>query len=254
MAFHGKVALITGAGSGMGQMAARRLAEQGARVAALDLNEEGLRQTQSGYDNIRNFAVDVTNAQAVDAAVKEIETDLGPIDRVFNAAAIMPSARILDQDREQIHRIMDINYGGIVNVTLAVLPGMIERGSGDMVNFASMAGWLPAPDLGAYHASKFAVVAFCEVLYWENRNKGVRFACVCPPVVNTPLLEQATSNPAWLATAPKIEPEVVLDAIEKSLEKGQLFVFPGAGTKFAWRLRRFFPGLIWWRFKNTDNL
>ena len=62
MAFHGKVALITGAGSGMGQLAARRLAEQGARVAALDLNEEGLRQTQSGYDNVRNFAIDVTNA------------------------------------------------------------------------------------------------------------------------------------------------------------------------------------------------
>ena len=93
MAFHGTVALITGAGSGMGQLAARRLAEQGAKVAALDLNEEGLRQTQSGHDNVRNFAVDVTNAQAVDAAVKEIETDLGPIDRVFNAAAIMPRDR-----------------------------------------------------------------------------------------------------------------------------------------------------------------
>jgi NAD(P)-dependent dehydrogenase (short-subunit alcohol dehydrogenase family) len=254
MAFHGKVALITGAGSGMGQIAARRIAEQGAKVAALDVNEEGLRQTASGYDNVRNFAVDVTNMQAVDAAVKEIETDLGPIDRVMNAAAIMPTARLIDQSREEMHRIMDINYGGLVNVTMATLPGMIERGSGDMVNFASMAGWLPAPDMGAYHASKFAVVAFCEVLYWENRNKGVRFACVCPPVVNTPLLEQARSNPNWLSSAPRIEPEVVLDAIEKSLEKGELFVFPGRGTKIAWRLRRWFPGLIWSNFKRSENL
>ena len=72
--------------------------------------------------------------------------------------------------------------------------------------------------------------------------------------MNSPPPEQAPATPAGLATAPKLEPEVVLDAIEKSLEKGQLFVFPGFGTKFAWRLRRFFPGLIWWRFKNTDKL
>ena len=164
MAFDGKVALVTGAASGMGQLAAQQLASAGATVAALDVDEEGLRQTASGHESIRNWAVDVTNPQAVEAAVRQAEEDLGPIERVYNAAAIMPSNLLLDQDRELIHRIMEINYGGTVNVTLATLPGMLERGRGDLINFASMAGWVPLLHFGAYNASKFAVVAFSEVL------------------------------------------------------------------------------------------
>ena len=81
---------------------------------------------------------------------------------------------------------MDINYSGVVNVAKAALPPMLERGEGDFISFASMAGWLPTLYMGAYDASKFAVVAFSEILYHENRNRGVRFACVCPPPVRTP--------------------------------------------------------------------
>ena len=149
---------------------------------------------------------------------------------------------------------MEINYGGTVNVTLATLPGMLARGRGDFVNFASMAGWLPTPHLGAYDASKFAVVAFTEVLYHENRGRGVRIACVCPPVVDTPLLEQATSRPKLLAESPKLRPEAVLDAIERGLERGELFIFPGRGTKLAWRIRRFLPGLMWRRLRALEGL
>ena len=89
MAGDGSVALVTGAGSGMGQVAAQRLAEAGARVAALDVNEEGLRQTASGQDAIRAWPVDVTNPQAVDGALREAESSLGPIDTVYNCAAIL---------------------------------------------------------------------------------------------------------------------------------------------------------------------
>ncbi len=247
MAFHGRVALITGAASGMGRLAARTLARQGAQVAALDVNEAGLRETAEGHEGIHPWRLDVTRPAEVESVVKEVESTLGPVDRVFNGAAIMPLGRLLEQDLEVVHRIMEINYSGLVNVTRATLPGMLERGRGDLVNFASLAGWMPILLMGAYNASKFAVVAFSEVLYHENRGRGVRFACVCPPPVATPLLEQgrATAWPKLLDQSPPIEPEAVLAAIEVALEKGRFWVLPGRGTALAWRMRRFLPDLVW---------
>ncbi len=253
MAFRGRVALVTGAASGMGRLAARRLAEGGARVAAVDLNAEGLRATAEGREGIRPFELDVTDDHAVRALVAEVESDLGPIDRVVNAAAIMPTGFLMEQDIGTIRRIMDVNYGGLASVSHAVMPGMLERGRGDLINFASIAGWLPALHFGAYNASKFAVVAFTEVLAQETRGKGVRIACVCPPPVATPLLDQAKSRPKSIEQAPPIPPEEVLDAIEDALESGRLWVFPGRGTRLVWRLRRFAPGLTWRRMRQIEG-
>ena len=156
MPFDGKVVLITGAGSGMGRLAARRLAAAGASVAGVDVNEAGLRETGQGCERFRAWPLDVTDERAVASTVAEIESALGPVDRVMNAAAIMPTELILKQDAGLINRIMDINYGGTVNVTMATLPGMLARGRGDLVNFASIAGWVPSMHFGAYNASKFA--------------------------------------------------------------------------------------------------
>ncbi len=254
MAFTGKVAFITGGGSGMGRLAARRLAEGGASVAVVDVNEEGLRETAGDDGRIRTWGLDVTDPRAVESVVREAESELGPIDRVLNAAAIMPTGLLMDQDPGLVNRIMDINYGGTVNVTMAILPGMLERGRGDFVNFASIAGWVPSMHFGAYNASKFAVVAFTEVLAHENRNRGVRFACVCPPPVATPLLDQAKSNPKILELLPPIKPEKVLDAIESHLEKGKLMVFPDAGARATVLFRRFLPGLTWWNVHRVEKI
>ncbi|MBW2231834.1 MAG: SDR family NAD(P)-dependent oxidoreductase [Deltaproteobacteria bacterium] len=254
MAFRGEVVLITGGGSGMGRLAARRLAAGGTRVAALDVNEEGLRETARDHDGIHTYALDVTDERAVPETVQQIESGLGPIDRVMNAAAIMPTGLLLDQDARLINRIMEINYAGTVNVTMATLPGMVERGRGDLVNFASIAGWLPSMHFGAYNASKFAVVAFTEVLYHENRGKGVRFACVCPPPVATPLLDQAKSQPKVLDELAPIPPEKVLDAIERCLEKGKLMVYPDRVSALSQRLRRFFPNLLWRASHRTEGI
>jgi NAD(P)-dependent dehydrogenase (short-subunit alcohol dehydrogenase family) len=253
MAFQGKVALVTGAASGMGRLATRRLAAGGARVAALDVNEAGLRETRGEDERVRTFAVDVTDARAVADTVRRVEAELGPIDRVMNAAAIMPTDRLLSQDAELVNRIMAINYGGTVNVTLAALPGMIARRRGELVNFASVAGWLPTLHFGAYNASKFAVVAFTEVLQHENRGNGVRFACVCPPPVATPLLDQAKSRPKILAELPPIAPETVLDAIERDLERGRLMVYPDRNAALTVWLRRHFPRLTWWNVHRVEG-
>jgi NAD(P)-dependent dehydrogenase (short-subunit alcohol dehydrogenase family) len=240
--------LITGAGSGMGQLAARRFAARGLKVAAVDVDDDGLAETARAGDNISTWHCDVTDSAAVLRVVSEVEDRLGPIGTLYNGAAIMPLGKLAEQDTETIHRIMDINYGGVVNVSKAVLPGMLERGEGVFVNFASMAGWIPVLLTGAYNASKFAVVAFTEVLYHENLNSGIKFACVCPPAVATPLLDQgkATAWPKMIEGGPApIEPAMVLDAIEDCLRDGKFWVMPGRDAKIGWRIRRWFPGLIW---------
>ena len=179
--------------------------------------------------------------------VEETEATLGPIRRVYNAAAIMPLGRVVDQDVEVFHRVMDINYKGVVNVSKAVMPKLLERNSGELVNFASLAGWVPILYMAAYNASKFAVVAFTEVLAHEHRDSNVKVLCVCPPPVKTPLLDQARDTvwPKVFDQGEHIEPQDVLNAIHQAIADDDLFVFPGRGTRLGQRMRRWFPGLIW---------
>ena len=253
MGFTGKVALVTGGASGMGRLSAQRLARAGAKVAIVDVNEAGLAETARGQEGIRAYPADVTDGRVVASLVARVEEELGPIDRVMNAAAIMPTGRLLEQDADLIRRIMDINYLGTVNVSQSVLPRMLSRRRGDLVNFASVAGWMPALHFGAYNASKFAVVAYTEVLAHENRGQGVRFACVCPPPVATPLLDQAKSKPRILEQLPPIAPETVLDAIERDLDGGTLMVFPDRNARFTVWLRRFVPSLVWSQLHKVEG-
>lgn len=256
MAFSGKVILITGGGSGMGQLAARNFAAQGVQVAALDVNEAGLAKTAEGLDSVHTWVVDITDFDSVRTVVAEVVSKLGPIDRVYNAAAIMPFGRILEHDNTTQRKIMDINVDGLINIAQATLPAMIERGSGDFVSFASMAGILPTMLTGAYSASKAAVAMYTEILYHENINSGVRFACVCPAVVATPLLKQGKDTvwPKMLDTGDDpMPPQQVLDDIEVCLEKGEFWVFAGKGTKIGSRMRRFFPKMIWKQVHKTEG-
>jgi NAD(P)-dependent dehydrogenase (short-subunit alcohol dehydrogenase family) len=243
---HNKVCFVAGAASGLGRLAAQRWSRAGGVVAATDIDEEGLLETAAGDDSIQIWHLDVTNYAEVETVVKTIESELGPIDRVYSCAAIQPTALLLEQGHEEIHRVMNINYGGIVNVSLVTLPRLLERSRGALINFASIAGWIPSLHFGAYNASKFASVAFTEVLYHENRGKGVHISCVCPSQVDTPLILQATSKPKILETGPApMKPEAVLDAIDRAVERGKFWVFPGAHTQAGWRLRRFLPSLMW---------
>ena len=247
MAFTGKVALITGGGSGMGRTAARQLAGQGASVAILDINEVGMAEAAEGHPTIRPYAVDITDTDAVRAVVDEVENELGPIDRVANAAAIMPFGKLLEQDPKLQLKLMDINYGGLVNIATSTLPRMLERGRGDFISFSSMSGIIPGLLMGGYCATKGAVQMYTEILYHENLNCGVRFCCVCPPPVATPLWQQAkdTVVPKLTEAAPALEPEEVIEDIERCLEKGKFLSMPGKNTRQGYIMRRLLPGQIW---------
>jgi NADP-dependent 3-hydroxy acid dehydrogenase YdfG len=242
-----KVMLISGAGSGMGQMMARNALDAGWSVAALDVNETGLAQLGDNA-NLLVSRVDVTKSDEVNDAVTECESRFGPITRLVHAAAIMPLGELAMQEGNLIRRIMDVNYGGLVNLVSAVIPGMKARNGGEIVSFASMAGHWPLLYMGAYAASKHAIVAYTEVLYEELRNTGVRVVCVCPPVVKTPLLDQAdaTVRPKMFDVFPAITPEQVLAKIEHVLPGKALWVFPGPFTPMSYRLRRWIPRAVWW--------
>ena len=247
MAFNGKVALVTGGGSGMGQRAAQILAGQGASVAILDVNEPGMEKTVQGKSNIRPYRVDISDHDAVRQAVDSIEADLGPIDRVSHAAAIMPFGKLLDQDPALQLKLMDINYGGLVNIATTTLPGMVRRGAGDFISFSSMSGIIPGLLMGGYCATKAATSMYTEILYHENINSGVRFCCVCPPPVATPLSKPAedTIVPQMTKEAAAISPDEVLEEIERCLETGKYLCFPGRDYSHGLLHAAPLPGQLW---------
>lgn len=244
-----KVVLITGGGSGMGQLAARNFAARGWKVAALDVNQIGLAETRKGNEaHIDTWVADITDADGVNRAVDAIEARLGPIHTVYNCAAIMPFGKLIDQDTALQHRMMTINYGGLVNIARATMPRMVSRRDGVFVSFASMAGLVPVLLTGAYSSTKAAVATYTEVLHHENRHSGVHVCCVFPPIVNTPLLKQGrdTAWPKMLESQGEpIRPQEVLDKIDECVARRVYAIYPGRQTRLGTIMRRLFPGLIW---------
>jgi short-subunit dehydrogenase len=196
----------------------------------------------------------VRDAAAVAGLVDETEATLGPIDRLVAAAAIAPAGAVADQPLDDIVRVMDVNYTGLVTVVKAVLGPMLERDRGDLVLFGSLAGWLPSRRLSAYSASKAAVVSFAETLAHEVRATSLRIVCTCPPPVDTPMIGQvAEDGPTGIADRPLLQPEVVLDDVEDALAQRRVLTFPGRGTSTIWRLRRLAPGLLWRRIDAIED-
>lgn len=239
------VAIVTGAASGMGQLAARRLAARGWQVAAADLPGEALASVAS-TPGIHAFACDVSDSDQVDTTAREIEEHMGTVDRLVNAAGIAVAGRIEEVPVDRFEAAVSVNYLGTVYCVKAVLPAMRARDAGEIVLFASLAGWFATPEMGAYTATKFAVVGFAETLKLELRNSGVTLRCVCPPGVQTPMLDGIRAHPKMNRAADLLKPitaEQVLDAVDAALlrRRGDIFVFPGRGSTAAWRLRRFLP-------------
>jgi NAD(P)-dependent dehydrogenase (short-subunit alcohol dehydrogenase family) len=247
----GKVALVTGGASGMGQIIARRLATQGARVAIFDVNERALQDTAAEAENLNAFRCDISRLDEVEAKVAEVENQLGPVDLLVHAAALMPSHKLQDHSHQDMERLFRINYFGTVYMVQAALPSMLERGSGRIIAFGSIAGIALVPKMGAYCATKAAVNAYMEVLQNEIRDSGVRAHLVCPPAVNTPLVDQtlATDSPGSIIESKNsgrlADPEKIVDAIEKGVGKDRDIIYPSE-AKLLYLWRALFPKL-WWK-------
>jgi len=247
----GKVALVTGGASGMGRIVAQRLARQGANVAIFDVNEEGLAETAAGSDNITPLRCDIGDLNDVEAKVAEVAESLGPIELLVHAAALMPSHLLSEHSHEGMEKLFRINFLGTTYMIRAVLPAMTARGGGRIIAFGSIAGIALVPKMGAYCATKAAVNAYVEVLQNEIRATGVRVHLVCPPAVNTPLVDQTieTDTPGSILEAKKggrlADPEKMIDAIEKGVRADKDIIYPGeARLLYLWRA--LLPRL-WWK-------
>jgi len=188
---NGKTAIITGAGRGIGRATAIALAKEGVHIGLIGLNMSNLEKVAaelSQYDvNVSAAVADVTDLETVTHAVEHIKSDLGTIDILINNAGVAKFGGFLELTPEEWEKIIQVNLMGVYNVTRAVLPGMIEHKTGDIINIASSAGQKGAPVTSAYSASKFAVLGLTESLMLEVRKHNIRVTALTPSTVVTDL-------------------------------------------------------------------
>lgn len=191
ISLNGKTAIITGAGRGIGRAAAIALAKEGVNIGLIGLNMANLEKVSAELEEygvkVSGAAADVADLTAVQYAIEHIKSDLGPIDILINNAGIAKFGGFLDLTPEEWENIVRVNLMGVYNATRAVLPEMIERKSGDIVNIASTAGLKGAPVTSAYSASKFAVLGMTESLMLEVRKHNIRVTALTPSTVATDL-------------------------------------------------------------------
>ena len=186
----GKIALITGAAAGIGRATCLAFSAAGAEVIATDRDLSGLQRLAAELDGLRIAALDVTDPQAIERTVAEA----GPIDILFNCAGVVPAGAILDTTRTDWQRAFDINVTSIFDMMCTVLPGMIDRGGGNIINVASVVSTIKmAPGRSAYAASKAAVIALTRSVALDYVGKGIRCNAICPGTVDTPSLEARMS-------------------------------------------------------------
>ncbi|MGG2084420.1 3-ketoacyl-ACP reductase [Lysinibacillus pakistanensis] len=223
----GKVALITGAGRGIGRATAVAFAQEGIHVGLVGRTLENLQQVAEElkrYDvKVAIAAANVADLDSITAAVESIRGELGAIDILVNNAGISKFGNFMDLTPEEWTNIIDVNVKGVYYTTRAVLPEMIERNTGDIINISSTAGQKGAPITSAYSASKAAVIGLSESLMLEVRKKNIRVTTLTPSTVATDMaveLNLTDGNPEKVMQAEdladlmvaqlKLHPRVVL--------------------------------------------
>lgn len=218
--YDGKVALVTGAGSGLGRVTAALLAAEGARVACLDLRPGGAAAELDG--DALDVVVDVGAEPAVRDAMRQVLSWAGRLDVVVNAAGVAAFGHTVDFSFQEWERILAVNLSGTFLVTREALPHLVAS-RGAVVNVASLAGVRGWRYSAAYSASKGGVVALTRALAVEYARAGVRISCVCPGSIDTPLRDgirpvpdadpELRSHGRALVDPPVATPEEVAEAI-----------------------------------------
>ncbi|MFG1780896.1 SDR family NAD(P)-dependent oxidoreductase [Rhodococcus oryzae] len=233
--FLGRVAVVTGAGSGMGRTLALGLARRGARLAVSDVDTDGLAATVGLLEElgaeVRSDRLDVSERESVLRYADAVVEHFGVVNQVYNNAGIAFSGSILDSEFKDIERVLDVDYWGVVNGTKAFLPHLIASGDGHVINTSSLYGILALPRQSAYNSAKFAVRGFTESLRLEMLAGGhpVRVTCVHPGGVKTNVAnnaghagptkdaaETALYNEKLLRMSPEKAAEIILDGVAKN--------------------------------------
>jgi 2-hydroxycyclohexanecarboxyl-CoA dehydrogenase len=189
-----RVALVTGGAQGIGQGIAETLGARNFHVAIADLNLEAAQATAEAINAAGGRAIavqtDITDTASVQAAVKTVAAELGPIEVVVNNAGWDDFMEFVDTDEDFWNRILDINFKGALRVIHAVVPGMAERGFGRVINIGSDAGRVGSSLEAVYSGAKGGIIAFTKTLAREVATKGITANTVCPGPTDTPALRK----------------------------------------------------------------
>jgi NAD(P)-dependent dehydrogenase (short-subunit alcohol dehydrogenase family) len=217
----GKVVAITGGGRGIGRAIGLALAREGARIAVCDLDGELAEQTAAalGGEAI-GLAVDVTDHAALIAFLDEVEQRLGPLDVLVNNAGIMPVTPLAEESAESIARQLDLNLRAVIHGTQEGMRRMVPRGTGHIVNMASITGRVGLPNLATYSATKHGVVGLSEAARVELRETGVDVSVVMPSVVRTELTIGLADS-----RVKSLDPEEVANEVVSALKHPRFDVF-----------------------------
>ncbi|WP_409254233.1 3-ketoacyl-ACP reductase [Bacillus sp. SCS-153A] len=227
----GKSALITGGGRGIGRATAIALAKEGVNIGLVGLTMENLEKVSeelSQYDvQVSAATADVSDLESVNHAVEHIKSDLGSIDILINNAGTAKFGGFLDLDPQEWEKIIRVNLMGVYNATRAVLPEMIERKAGDIINVSSTAGQKGAPVTSAYSASKFGVLGLTESLMQEVRKHNIRVTALTPSTVVTDLAQE--NNLLSGNTENVMQPEDLAELIVSTLKLNRRVFIKSAG-------------------------
>lgn len=240
MNIQGKVAVVTGGGSGIGRATALALSRKGAAIVIADLDADGAQETATQVlatgGTASNLRVDVSQAGEIEKMLAYAEQRFGGLDILCNNAGIVTAGGFPAGEVAAWKRVVDVNLNAIILATQLALPRLRRRGGGAIVQTASMAAFVGFGPDPVYAATKAAVVFFTHSLAYL-KSQGIRVNCVCPGLVDTPLLQQSTQGerPAWLDTIKMLQAEEVAEAIVGLIEDDNvggraLQILPGVSS------------------------
>ncbi|MFA6963104.1 MAG: SDR family oxidoreductase [Patescibacteria group bacterium] len=246
-----KIFLVTGAGGGIGTELCLALLERGAKVAAVDLRDEGLDKLKESAgdkaERLTTHVLDITDRKAVENLPEDIIAKQGSIDAIVNNAGIIqPFVRINDLEYDAIDKVMKVNFFGTLYITKTFLPLLLKRPEAHIVNVSSMGGFLPVPGQSVYGASKAAVKLMTEGLYAELLDTNVHVSVVFPGATNTHIAEnsgagmpKAEIDTSKQKSFPMLSAKEAARIIVDGIEKNKAQIFTGRDSKmmdFLYRL------------------
>jgi NAD(P)-dependent dehydrogenase (short-subunit alcohol dehydrogenase family) len=252
MEIAGKVFVVTGAGNGIGRQTALLLLSQGADVAGVDLNADGLEETAglarpgSGFSM---HVVNITDRDAVAALPSAVEAAHGAVDGVVNIAGVIQKfIKVIDLPYDEIEKVMNVNFWGVVNMVKAFLPVLVARPAASIVNISSMGAYAPVPGQAMYGASKAAVALLTEALYAELMDTNVAMSVVYPGAINTDIKANSGASTKVMSAAEMKEAaskttsaEEAARVIVETIKKGSFRATIGKDAALLDRLARLSP-------------
>ena len=252
MQLQNKVIVVTGAGSGIGRALVLRLVNAGARVAAADINENGLKETRGlagqHADKVSMHIVNVANRETVNALPGKVIEAHGAVDGIINNAGIIqPFVRVKDLEMEAIERVLNINLYGQIYMVKAFLPHLLKRPEAHIVNISSMGGFFPVPGQTLYGASKAAVKLLTEGLYAEFIGTNLHVTVVFPGAIATNIAQNSGVAIKGLGSDEQahgfsmVTPDIAAQTILNGMVRNKFQVFIGKDARMMDLLYRINP-------------